>query len=56
MANSDKVAKIKAEFDANDYGYGLNGVVNDYHLGNILAHADNMTTYQNEAKKVCKSK
>ena len=55
MANSDKVAKIKAEFDANDYGYGLRvGAINDYHIGRIITHADNMTTYQNEAKKYAK--
>ena len=53
--NSDKVAKIKAEFDINDYGYSLRvGAINDYHIGRIVTHADNMTNYQNEAKKYAK--
>lgn len=55
MPNSDKVAKIKAEFDTNDYGYGLRvGAINDYHIGRIVTHANNMTNYQNEAKKYAK--
>ena len=53
--NSDKVAKIKAKFDANPYGYSLRvGAINDYHIGRIVTHADNMTKYQNEAKKYAK--
>ena len=55
MSNSDKVAKIKAEFETNNYGYSLRvGAINDYHIGRIVTHADNMTTYQNEAKKYAK--
>lgn len=55
MSNSDRVAKIKADFETNDYGYIMRvGAVNDYHIGRIITQAANMTKHQNEARNYAK--
>lgn len=54
-SNSVRVAEIKTAFEQNPYGYILRtGAVNDYHLGRIITHANNIFQAREEAKKYSK--
>ena len=50
ISTSDKIAKIRADFELNPFGYILRtGAVNDYHLGRIVGHAGSVNTHTKNA-------
>ncbi|MBK37933.1 MAG: hypothetical protein CMB45_02970 [Euryarchaeota archaeon] len=50
ISTSDSVSIIKADFEANPFGYILRtGAVNEYHLTRIVTHANSVNKYRNSA-------